>query len=113
MSVFTGPIFKNDDIIYGGMQIPDEYWKVIVFANSRSRLAALGFIMSQKEYLSKLDEHEARFSAVPFQVPITEIERLTGLSFGDLKGADPVSAGELEGARITPIAIRNFDDIVL
>ena len=88
ISVFTGPILENDDPIKFGVQIPVEFWKVIVFVHDTTgNLCATGYTMSQEAFLSENEfvfgEHKTA------QCSITLIERRTGLTFGALTDVDP------------------------
>ncbi|SFO69907.1 endonuclease G [Chitinophaga sp. YR627] len=90
ISVFTGPVFrKNDPVIYG-VKIPVISWKIIVFINDETgKLSATGYKMSQKDHLP---EEEFVFGAYEAaQTSITNIEKLTGLSFGELSAHDPLN----------------------
>lgn len=90
ISVFTGPVFrKNDPVIYG-VKIPVISWKIIVFINDETgKLSATGYKMSQKDHLP---EEEFVFGAYEAaQTSIANIEKLTGLSFGELSTYDPLN----------------------
>lgn len=94
VSVFTGPVFRIDDMPYrNGYQLPAEFWKVAVLAREDGSLSATGYLQTQKNLLDNL---EFAFGAYKtYQVPITRIEQLTGLDFGRLREVDPVAT--LEG----------------
>jgi endonuclease G len=96
--VFTGPILDERDPIYPRekeIQYPLRFWKIAVALNSSNRLFAAAFLLDQSEVIAKLGIEAA--VAVPFaafktfQVPITEIEELTGLTF---PCTDPVSGAK-------------------
>lgn len=88
ISVFTGPIFTPGDPTRFGVRIPQTFWKVIAFIHDdTNKLCATGYEMSQAEFLS---ENEFVFGKhKTAQRKISRIEKLTGLSFGNLKNLDP------------------------
>ncbi|MEM9106877.1 MAG: DNA/RNA non-specific endonuclease [Pseudomonadota bacterium] len=90
---FTGPVFRNDDPEYFGVQVPVDYWKILAFKHDvTKKLVATGYIMSQREVLPSLDEFVfGQFKNK--QVTIRHIENLTGLSFHQLADHDPFDDG--------------------
>jgi endonuclease G len=85
VSVFGGPIFRNDDRVFRGVKIPREFFKVIAFVES-GKLKARGFILTQNlDQLEALDLNEFKV----FQVKLTEIEQRCSITFpSNLKTAD-------------------------
>jgi endonuclease G, mitochondrial len=95
ISVFTGPLFSNNDPIMYGVKIPTSFWKVIAFIHDDTgELCATGYMMSQKAFLQRQEfvfgQHETS------QKPISAIEQQAGLDFGPLSSLDPLrrSCGE-------------------
>jgi endonuclease G len=82
--IITGPVFDEGDPEYKNIQYPLRYWKVVAAVNSKGALFATAFIASQEEVI---DEFGIEVTEVPigpfktFQTKISEIERLTGLTF--------------------------------
>ncbi len=103
VSVFTGPVFRNDDWEYRGVKLPREFWKVLVMVN-QGKLSATGYLLSQEKLIRDLrDEAFSDDKRVrTYQVPIQAIEDLTGLSFG-LSEFDPMERNE-STSRAIPIA---------
>ncbi|MFJ7936477.1 DNA/RNA non-specific endonuclease [Sporosarcina sp. NPDC096371] len=95
VSVFTGPIFRMDDIIYRGVQIPEEFWKIAVMVKEDGNLSATAYLQTQKNLIDSLEFAYGEYKT--YQVPITKIETLTGLDFGDLRSHDPIH--QLESVR--------------
>jgi endonuclease G len=97
VSLFTGPVFREDDPVFMApagvqVQIPLEYWKVVVWVRDDGSLAASGYLLSQS---GKIDQMiEVQFGAYRnYQVAISEIESLTELSFRDLSEHDVFADG--------------------
>jgi DNA/RNA endonuclease G (NUC1) len=102
LSVFTGPVFADNDMNYRGEKIPGQFYKIVVLEReSDHQVAAAAFMMSQEDLLRNVDkqkqpsggEHDRgetvpTEAVAPFQVTIDQIEKLTNLDFGGLKGVD-------------------------
>lgn len=94
VSVFTGPVFRADDLFYRGKyQLPAEFWKVVVIAKEDGTLSATGYLQTQKNLLDNLEFAYGSYKT--YQIPVARIEAITGLDFGRLRGMDPL--GTLEG----------------
>ncbi|MEK5448744.1 DNA/RNA non-specific endonuclease [Paenibacillus sp. FSL R7-0331] len=88
-SVFTGPIFRENDIVYRGVKIPEEFWKVAVVVKDGGELSATAYLVSQKQFMNDL-EANVPGAFKTFQVKVSLIEGLTGLDFGSLRNYDPM-----------------------
>ena len=94
LSVFTAPVLADDDPPYRGIRIPRRFFKVASWATADAgalRLAAAGFLLDQSDLI---DVTQGAL-AVPslgafrtFQVPIADLETLTGVDLGPLVDAD-------------------------
>ena len=89
VTVFTGPIFRMDDIFYRGVQIPAEFWKIAVIVKSDGNLSATAYLQTQKNLIENLEFAYGEYKT--YQVPISKIETLTGLDFEDLRDHDPIN----------------------
>ena len=106
ISVFTGPVFSEEDPPYFGVLVPIRFWKVIAFIHDQTRkLTATGYMISQRDMLPGVEFVFGRFQT--YQTPIAEIESLTGLSFGKLKDVDPMRVVE----EAPPVPLRSPDQI--
>lgn len=89
ISVFTGPIFDDNDPVQWDVKIPVRFFKVIAFIHDETnKLSATGYIMSQEDFIQEFvyGEHKT------YQESIRNIERFTGLSFGSLTEHDLLDA---------------------
>jgi endonuclease G len=94
-SVFSGPVFGDDDDEYRGVQLPRQFWKVVAMVKANGKLSATGYLLSQEELIQGIAEEAFQYGAYEtFQVPVRRIEKLTGLSFDQLRNFDPL--GHLE-----------------
>ncbi len=107
ITVFTGPIFRADDRAYRGTLLPREFWKVVVMVKEETgELSATAYMLSQANLLTDLEFVFGQFRT--YQVPVTHVEKLTGLKFGKLRNFDPKVAQEGVAALEQ---IDNFEDI--
>ena len=100
VSVFTGPVFREDDMIYRQKyQIPAEFWKVVVMVKEDGKISATAYLQTQKNMIENLEFAYGEYKT--YQVPIRNIEKLTGLDFGNLSKFDPMANIEATGIVIT------------
>ncbi len=90
VSVFTGPVFRNDDLIYRDIRIPAEFWKVVATVHD-GKLAAAGYLQSQRNMLGDLELAFGEYKT--YGVPVHRIQGLTGLDFGPMANADSMAPG--------------------
>ena len=111
MSVFTGPIFDDENDIpwdrgmleMAGFKAPREYWKIVLRVED-GRLQATALSIDQTpliDYVPETALSEAALARVSFEkvkryhVSIAELERRTALDFGaKVRGADTHQGGE-------------------
>jgi endonuclease G len=93
LTVMTGPVFSPDDPSFNNngrmsepTQIPQEFWKVVVWNDSEEGLKGAAFIQSQKDYVGqgmfKTDFDPGEMSV--YQMPLSDLEKVTKLDFGDI-----------------------------
>jgi endonuclease G len=105
--IITGSVFDELDPEYRGIQYPLQYWKVVVAINSKGDLFATAFIASQEEVIAQFGIEVTEVPVGPFktfQTKISEVERLTGLTFvSGVAGKKSLSAVDpLEEAGLKP-----------
>ncbi len=109
-AIFTGPVLTLDDpevINRPGeapIRIPSGFWKIMVIKH-KGVLRAAGFLVWQRDFDS---DQPLGFLPQLEQVRITTIEFLTGLSFGELRNADPLRFGEPAAAPAPPSALEEM-----
>ena len=89
VTVFTGPVFKESDPLYRGIKLPEEFWKIVVTVKQDGTLSATAYLQTQKDFLGKLDFAYGEYKT--YQVAVSHIESLTGLDFGAIRNADPLT----------------------
>lgn len=96
VSVFTGPVFRSDDMIYRGkFKIPAEFWKVAVIIKDDGKMSATAYLQTQKNMIENLEFAYGEYKT--YQVPVSRIEEITGLDFGELSKFDPIANIESSG----------------
>jgi endonuclease G, mitochondrial len=111
VSLYGGPVFRDDDRNFMDVKLPREFWKVIMFVED-GKLKAKGFLLAQN--LDQLKAFELDAFKV-YQVALSEIEERCGLTFSDaLKGVDSVgkrlkSVREAVSERKALASLRDID----
>jgi len=107
VNVFTGPVFRSDDMVYRKeYKIPAEFWKVVVILKDDESLSATAYLQTQKNLITNLEFAYGQYET--YQVPVAQIEELTGLDFGTLREHDP-----MEGIEAAAFIIEGPDSIRL
>jgi endonuclease G len=112
VTVFTGPVLAEDDPVYRGVPLPQQFWKVVSTARDDDSLSTTAYLLSQRQLIDDLQAEAFTFGAYKtFQVPVEDVERLTGLDFGEpLRSSDPLAALV---AAAGPIELAELSQIVL
>ncbi|MFG1215253.1 DNA/RNA non-specific endonuclease [Xanthobacter flavus] len=126
LTVFTGPIYRDNDPLYGKdrkggpWQIPLSFWKIAVLQKSPGKVAAAAFIVGQTQYVQALYEAKVFSGLKPYtvdemrkrriQTTIVAIEAETGLDFSTVRPFD--AQGTLESTRQTRW-ISDINDVVI
>jgi endonuclease G len=109
VTVFTGPIYRDDDPEYRGIQLPREYWKIVAVV-TEGRNSATAYMISQSDLLETLRAFGfGRYKT--YQVSIGQIEQLTNLDFGELRQFDGYTTEERRTLRPMRTEIRTWGDI--
>jgi endonuclease G len=98
ISVFTGPVLRDDDRFRFGVQIPTTFWKVIAFEHDDTHeLCATGYTLAQDDFIGDDEFVFGRHKTT--QVPLAAIEGLAGLTFPALlRRLDPLEGVATESA---------------
>jgi endonuclease G len=119
VNVFSGPVLADDDQEYRGGKLPKQFWKVVTMVKTNGQLSATGYVISQQALIEQpIDERlevagDFQFGGFrTFQVPVAQVEQLTGLSFGPLSSFDPLAGSPLESTQVAR-EINSHADVVL
>lgn len=85
--VFTGPVFAAGDPVIQDVQVPLRFWKVAALVTADTgELNCAAYLLTQEDMLAEAF-HYGRFKT--YQVPLADVEALTGIGFGKaLRDAD-------------------------
>lgn len=96
-TVFTGPIFRDDDLEVRGTKVPQSYWKVVVTRDVKSstRLRVHAFEVPHYKpqgitpvFAEKIRGADAEKAVESWRIPLPKLEALTGLDFGYIRQYD-------------------------
>lgn len=111
INIFTGPVFKDNDIVYRGVKIPKDFWKIAVIKiKGENRLSATAYLLSQEKLLSTLERPFIFGEFKTYQISIRELENKTGLDLNTLREYDPIDNIETLSYMKN---IEKFEDILL
>jgi endonuclease G len=114
VSVFTGPVLAANDEQYRGVQLPRQFWKVVVMVKKDAKLSATAYLLSQEDLIAGIPAalpSDFSYGAYrTYQVPVTHVQKLTRLSFGTLPASDPFAQ---QGVRAAPREIAQPEDAIL
>ena len=93
ISVFSGPVFGLDDPIVNNVRVPVDYWKIVAMQKADRQPAAAAYLLTQRDLVEPAPPTRAAAEFVfgayrTFQVPLTDIERRTQLTFARLRDHD-------------------------
>jgi endonuclease G, mitochondrial len=113
VSVFTGPIFGKDDRVYRGVQLPLAFWKVAAIIKKDGKPSITGYILQQPPELIDVKEaisDDGFGSFGTFQVPLSQIAKLTNINFDLFSKFDPLSKIKINESASSNL-ITNAEDI--
>jgi endonuclease G len=98
ISVFNGPIFKEDDPVFKGIQVPMDFYKIVLWLADNGDLKATAFKLTQVELVSDIDfeqldlDQNTQFKE--FQCSIKWLQKNTKINFSDLSLFDTFEGNE-------------------
>jgi endonuclease G, mitochondrial len=93
VAVMGGPIFSTTDPVYRSVQLPKQFWKIIYFREAGDpSIKVKGYVLTQADLLNQIEVLELPEFSV-FEVPISKIVEMTGLSLHPGTEAQPSARG--------------------
>ncbi|RFM30993.1 DNA/RNA non-specific endonuclease [Chitinophaga silvisoli] len=86
VSVFTGPVFTDKDLVYRDALVPLAFWKVVAIVTGDGRKSATAYMISQEKELKTLEFEYGAYQT--YQVSVQQVGRETGIDFGELEPYD-------------------------
>jgi endonuclease G len=107
-TVFTGPVFQENDEVHRGVQIPQYFWKVVVVRDGAGWLYSSAYVVGQAQYATNITFEELPIRNFNnFQVSLSHLEEQTGLRF-----PDNVREADVLGPNAEDRPLRSLGDIV-
>jgi endonuclease G, mitochondrial len=109
ISVFNGPIFKEDDPVYKGIQVPMDFYKIVLWLTDNGNLKATAFKLSQEGIVDDIDfeqldlDQNTKFKE--YQCSIKSLETATKIDFSEIANFDTFHAKDAaEEVALTSVA---------
>ena len=105
VTIFSGPVLADDDPMISGVKVPRQFWKILVSTapDRPSDLVVEAYLIAQVNEAGTAKLNEARFVKESFRARVSDVERLTGLDFGEnLRAADRLW-------RVLPVSVQKRD----
>lgn len=116
ISVFTGPALRPGDREYRGVPIPEDFWKLVVMVNADTKkFHATAYKLTQSHLIGDITEGFVFGQFATAQMPVADLQKLTGLDFHGLNKFDPMAD---QGGHELPsgerrVGLRSMQDIIL
>ncbi|MBC9909413.1 DNA/RNA non-specific endonuclease [Chitinophaga varians] len=102
ISVFNGPVFKEDDRVFRGVQVPVDFFKIVLWLTDDGDLKATAFKLSQKALVEDIDWEQLDLDQnVEFKEYMYSIEALQKETGIDFSAIIPFDTFEGDAAEIT------------
>ncbi len=92
VSVFTGPVFRDDDPLYRRIvRIPMAFWKIVaVVDDATGKLSVTAYVLTQGDLIRTMTQEVVYGGFMTYQVPVASIAGMTGLVVDHLAAHDPL-----------------------
>ena len=111
ISVFNGPIFKADDPVFRGIQVPMDFYKIVLWLTDSGNLKATAFKLSQIKLVSDIDfeqlDIDQNTEFKEFQCSIKSLQEDTKIDFSSIIPFDT-----FDGSKTNEIALTSQSDLV-
>lgn len=93
LTLFSGPIFSNEDTEHRGVLIPKQFFKVAVYVDQQGILRSAAFVLDQSKWVDFIDfERAPALDIKAVRRSIGWLESQTGINFGEkVRFADQAS----------------------
>jgi endonuclease G len=119
VSVFTGPVFGEDDRLYRDIvRLPSAFWKIAAIINDETgRLSVTGYLLCQGDLIKGLTGEFVYGAFRAYQVEVNRIGKLARLDVAHLASHDPFARKRrtegLQGDRESFRTVQGAADLVL
>lgn len=115
ISVFNGPIFREDDRVFRGVQVPVDFFKIVLWLTDDGDLKATAFKLSQQSLVDDIDweqlDLDQNVQFKEYMCSIEELQKDTGIDFSAVIPFDTFEgeAGELTGTEMVAAHIKKHN----
>ena len=96
VSVFTGPVFTNNDYLFHDVLLPLQFWKMVAIIKSNGKPSVTAYLLSHAQDIEKMqirgligDEGFSEYKT--YQISLHKLADLTHLHLDNLYNYDPLS----------------------
>lgn len=114
--IITGPVLDASDPVwkkFPTVQYPVKFWKVVAAVRADGQLMSSAYLLDQSDVIARYGIEGLAGPLTPFktfQVPVAEVERITGLTFWSGPASKPVSLSTYDPlAGKKPAAVANVE----
>ncbi|WP_343670032.1 DNA/RNA non-specific endonuclease [Chitinophaga sp.] len=109
VTVFTGPIFTDQDLKYRDALVPLAFWKVVAIVTESGRKSATAYKISQEKELKTLEFVYGAYQT--YQVSVQQVAKETGIDFGELEGYDGFTDYEQKHGGVLAVKLTRLSEI--
>lgn len=111
--VYNGPFFADSDEVFKGIQIPVDFWKLVVWRNESGKLRSTGFKLSQAKLMGDVEFERLAFDEIfkEQSCSVKYIEKNTGLDFGVIANWDTFSGGNADEPE--KLLVEDFEKLII
>ncbi|QJB31936.1 DNA/RNA non-specific endonuclease [Chitinophaga oryzae] len=122
ISVFNGPIFREDDRVFRGVQVPVDFFKIVLWLTDEGDLKATAFKLSQQSLVDDIDweqlDLDQNVQFKEYMCSIEELQKETGIDFSAIipfdtfeGGAEEITSAEMVAAHVKKHNLRNAQKV--
>lgn len=110
ISVFNGPVFKEDDPVFGSVQVPMDFFKIVLWLTDDGDLKATAFRLSQVELVDDIDwealDLDQNTEFKEYQCSIASLQKDTLIDFSAIIPYDTFDEQQDEA-----VELKSVDDV--
>lgn len=105
VSVFTGPVFGDDDPLYRKIvRIPQAFWKIVALVDDDTgALSVTGYVLGQGDLIKGITGEFVYGAFLTYQVEVAQVGALARIDVGHMTAHDPLTRLAAESPRIRMI----------
>jgi endonuclease G len=97
VSIFNGPIFRDDDPVFRGIQVPMDFYKIVLWLTDAGKLKATAFKLTQTELVGDIDFEEIdidqNMKFKPYQCSIKSLQKEIRIDLSEIAPFDTFDKG--------------------